>query len=101
MLKRWNESRPFTFGSVFIFLYVTIPILDQIYLYPKMRPKCEEQITDEQVKTCASWIVKKETKHVRSSERRPRGMHRPPQENTDSEWFRTLDAYGRIPDKKS
>lgn len=64
MLKRWYETKPFTFGSVFIFLYVTIPIFDQIYIYPKTKPVCEGNITDEQVKTCTSWIITKDTKHV-------------------------------------
>ena len=74
MLKRWYESKPFTFGSVFIFFFMMIPILDQAFIYPKMKPDCENQM--EQVKQCDSWIITKETKHVSKSSKTPRGMYR-------------------------
>ena len=82
MLKRWYETRPFTFGAVFIFLYMTIPILDQVFMYPKMRPVCNGEITDHQIRACTDWIRKKETSHVRDVKRRPGRLFRdtPPSE---------------------
>ena len=76
MLKRWYEKRPFTFGAVFIFLYMTIPILDQIFMYPKMRPVCNGEITDQQARACTDWIRKKGTSHVRINKRGSRGLYR-------------------------
>ena len=78
MLKKWYEKRPFTFGAVFIFLYMTIPILDQIFMYPKMRPVCNGEITDQQARACTDWIRKKGTTHVRTNQRGPRGLYRDP-----------------------
>ena len=74
MLKIWYEKRPFTFGAVFIFFYVTIPILDQIFMYPKMKPVCNGEITDQQIRACTNWIRKKETSHVRVNQRGLRGL---------------------------
>lgn len=85
MLKRWYETRPFTFGAVFIFLYMTIPILDQIFMYPKMRPVCNGEITDQQARACTDWIRKKGTSHVRTNQRRPRGLYR---DTSPSEYLR-------------
>lgn len=82
MLKRWYETRPFTFGAVFIFLYMTIPILDQLLIYPKMKPVCNGEITDQQARACTDWIRKKGTSHVRVNQRGPGRLHRdtPPSE---------------------
>ena len=71
MLKRWYKTRPFTFGAVFIFLFVAIDKLDHIFIYPKMRPVCNGEITDQQIRACTDWIRKKETRHVRDDKRRP------------------------------
>ena len=55
---------------------MTIPMLDQALIYPTMKPVCEGQITDEQVKKCTSWIIKKETKYVPKSPKTSGGMYR-------------------------
>ena len=85
MLKIWYEKRPFTFGAVFIFFYVTIPILDQIFMYPKMKLVCNGEITDQQVRACTNWIRKKETSHVRVNQRGLRGLSR---DTKTDEFFR-------------
>jgi len=77
MLKKWHEARPFTFGSVFIFFFMVIPILDQAFIYPMMKPKCENQM-EQQVKSCDQWITVKDTKHVSTITGRPGGLHRNP-----------------------
>jgi hypothetical protein len=74
MMKAWYEAKPFTFGSVFIFFYMTIPILDQLYMIPRMKPVCNGQITDQQARACTDWIHKKETKHVRTTQRGHGGL---------------------------
>ena len=85
MLKIWYEKRPFTFGAVFIFFYMTIPILDQIFIYPKMKPVCNGEITDQQIRACTNWIRKKETSHVRVNQRGLRGLSR---DTKTDEFFR-------------
>ena len=74
MLKKWYEAKPFTFGSVFILLVVIITNLDQIYMYPMMKPNCNGKITDQQIRACTDWIRKKETSHVRVNQRGLRGL---------------------------
>ena len=76
MLKKWYEARPFTFGSVFIFLVVVINILDKIFMYPMMKPPCNGQLTDQQTRSCTDWIRKKETGHVRTTKRGSGGLYR-------------------------
>ena len=71
MLKRWYEAKPFTFGSVFIFICVTIPTLDAMFIVPHMKPQCNEQ-----VKSCTDWIHIKEKGHVRVTKRGYGGLHR-------------------------
>ena len=98
MLKIWYEKRPFTFGAVFIFLYLTIPILDQIFIYPKMKPVCNGEITDQQIRACTNWIHK-ETSHVRVIKRGPGELHR--YSKTDEylrEQERAITDFGRTPD---
>ena len=84
MLKIWYEKKPFTFGAVFIFFYMTIPILDQIFIYPKMKPVCNGEITDQQIRACTNWIHK-ETSHVRVNQRGLRGLSR---DTKTDEFFR-------------
>jgi hypothetical protein len=99
MLKIWYEKKPFTFGAVFIFFYMTIPILDQIFIYPKMKPVCNGEITDQQVRACTNWIRKKETSHVRVIKRGPGELHR--YSKTDEylrEQERAITDFGRTPD---
>lgn len=96
MLKRWYESKPFTFGAVFIFFYMTIPILDQLFIIPTMKPQCNGTITNEQTRACTDWIRKKETKHVRTTQR---GHGRLPRD-TSSDGFmreqeRAIENFGR------
>ena len=76
MMKAWYEAKPFTFGAVFIFFYMTIPIVDKIYMVPRMSPQCNGTITNEQVRACTDWIHKKESNHVRTPERGLGGLHR-------------------------
>jgi|688.fasta_scaffold01392_71 hypothetical protein len=100
MLKRWYETRPFTFGAVFIFLYMTIPILDQVFMYPKMKPVCNGEITDQQARACTDWIRKKETQHVRIDKRGPGSLHR--DTKTDEylrEQERAIADFGRTQNK--
>ena len=99
MLKRWYDKNPFTFGAVFIFFYMTIPIVDQIYMHPIMKPQCNGTLTDEQVRACIDWIHKKETNHVRTPQRGSGGLHRYP--STDEylrEQERAITDFGRKPD---
>ena len=99
MLKRWHESRPFTFEAVFIFLYMTIPMLDAAFITPTM--KCEGQISEERVKTCTSWIKIKEKPHVRTTERGSGGLYRNPSTTEllrDQE--RAITDFGRTPDRE-
>ena len=99
MLKRWHENRRFTFEAVFIFLYMTIPYLDAIFITPNM--KCEGQISEERVKTCNSWITKKETKHVRTTERGSGGLYRNPSSTEFlREQERAITDFGRTPDQE-
>ena len=101
MLKKWYEARPFTFGSVFIFLVVVIIELDQIYMYPMMKPHCNGDITDHQVRACTDWIRKKETSHVRVIKRGPGELHR--YSKTDEylrEQERAITDFGRTPDQE-
>ena len=76
MLKRWYEAKPFTFGAVFIFFYMTIPIVDAMFIVPYMKPHCNGQITDQEARSCTDWIRKKETRHVRTFERGSRRLYR-------------------------
>jgi hypothetical protein len=76
MLKRWYEAKPFTFGAVFIFLVVAINTLDQIFMYPIMKPVCNGQITDQEARSCTDWIRKKEKGHVRTTQRGHGGLSR-------------------------
>jgi hypothetical protein len=76
MLKRWYEAKPFTFGAVFIFFYMTIPILDAMFIVPTMKPQCNGAITDQQVRSCTDWIRKKEKGHVRTTQRGHGGLSR-------------------------
>lgn len=96
MLKKWYESKPFTFGSVFIFFFMMIPLLDQIFIYPKMKPVCENQITDEQAKACRSWIIKKETGHVSKSSKASGTMYRGAESDSKLQWQRSLDPTNRF-----
>lgn len=96
MLKKWYEKRPFTFGAVFIFLVVVIDKLDHIYMYPMMKPICNGEITDQQIRACTDWIRKKETSHVRNDKRRHGRLPR----NTPSDEYvrdqeRAIDDFGR------
>lgn len=95
MLKKWHDNNPYTFGAVIVALYITIPILDSRFIYPKMKPVCNGQITDQQVRSCTSWIIKKETKHVPESTSTTRGLLRGPQSDSELQWKRTLDTFGR------
>ena len=93
MLKIWYDKNPFTFGSVFIFFYMTIPIVDQVYMNPIMKPECSEK-----VRACTDWIHNKETNHVRTTQRGSGGLHR----NTPSNEFlqeqeRAITDFGRKP----
>ena len=96
MLKKWYEAKPFTFGSVFILLVVIITNLDQIYMYPMMKPNCNGKITDQQIRACTDWIRKKETSHVRVNQRGSGGVSRdtPPDEYV-REQERAIVDYGR------
>lgn len=90
MLKIWYDKNPFTFGAVFIFFYMTIPIVDQIFIVPTMKPQCVE---------CDNWIHNKETNHVRTTKRGSGGLYRNPE--TDKflrEQERAIDNFGRKPD---
>lgn len=99
MLKIWYEKKPFTFGAVFIFFYMTIPILDQIFIYHTMKPNCNGTITNEQVRACTDWIHKKETHHVRTPQR---GLGRLYRDNETDKFLReqerAITDFGREPD---
>ena len=94
MLKIWYEKRPFTFGSVFIFFFMTIPILDRIFIIPTMKPQCSKQ-----AKECDNWIHNKETNHVRTPQRGSGGLRR--NTKTDDhmrEQERAIKDFGRTSD---
>ncbi len=94
MLKIWYEKKPFTFGAVFIFFYMTIPILDQIFIIPTMKPpQCG------QIRECDNWIHNKETNHVRTPQRGSGRLYR--DNETDKflrEQERAITDFGRTPD---
>ena len=93
MLKIWYEKRPFTFGSVFIFFFMTIPILDRVFIYPTMKPQCNKQIGE-----CDNWIHNKETNHVRTTKRGSGGLHRnTPSNEYLQEQERAITDFGRKP----
>lgn len=94
MLKSWYEAKPFTFGAVFIFFYMTIPIVDQLFLIPKMKPVCTGQITDEQVRQCTNWIKKKDSKHVSHRSTPPRGVYGNTSSDSQREWERQITTFG-------
>ena len=96
MLKKWYEAKPFTFGSVFILLVVIITNLDQIYMYPMMKPHCNGDITDQQIRACTDWIRKKETSHVRVNQRGPgRVLRNTSPDEYVREQERAIVDYGR------
>jgi hypothetical protein len=96
MLKRWHENRPFTFGAVFIFFYMTLPILDAYFIYPTMKPHCNGQITDQQIRACTDWIRKKETNHVRTTKRGYGGLSgNPSSDGYLREQERAITDFGR------
>lgn len=77
MMKKWHESKPFTFGIVFIISFIFLDVTDARWFIPRMRPVCNGEITDQQARACSGWIKKinnKEQKDVRITERRPRGL---------------------------
>lgn len=95
MLKRWYDKNPFTFGAIFIFFYMTIPIVDQLFIIRTMKPQCNGTITNEQVRACTDWIHKKESSHVRVTKRGSGGLYR----NTPSNEFlreqeRAIEDFG-------
>jgi len=102
-MKKWHEEKPFTFGIVFLFLYAALDVADARWFIPSMRPICNGEISDKQVRACSGWIKKvnnKEQSDVRITQRRPRGSNRYFEKDADSEWLRTLESFGREPDKK-
>jgi hypothetical protein len=100
MLKTWHENRPFTFEAVFIFLYFTIPILDEIYIVPHMKPICNGQITDEQVRMCTNWIKVKDKAHVPKTSKTTGGLHRDPLSDSQLRWEREIGTFGTPQPKK-
>jgi predicted membrane-bound mannosyltransferase len=86
MMKAWYEAKPFTFGAVFIFFYMTIPILDQLYMNPTMKPICNGQITDQQVRMCTDWIIKKDKARVPKTTNPLGGLYRNPPSNIERQW---------------
>ena len=98
MLKTWHENRRFTFEAVFIFLYVTIPILDAAFIIPKMKPVCNGQITDQQVKMCTNWI--KENAHVSKATSPTGRVYRHPLQDSERIWDREIGTFGSPPSKE-
>lgn len=100
MLKKWYEAKPFTFGIVFIILYLGIPVLDAKYITPKVVPHCKGEITDEQVRACTSWFRKGDNKHVRTTKRGSGELHRrSPADERLREQERAIDDFGGKPNK--
>ena len=78
-MKKWHEEKPFTFGIVFIISFIFLDVTDARWFIPRMRPVCNGEITEQQVRACSGWIKKinnKEQNDVRITERRPRGLYR-------------------------
>jgi hypothetical protein len=100
MLKKWHESRPFTFEAVFIFLFLTIPILDEIYTVPRMKPVCNGQIGEEQVKMCTDWIKTKEKVHVPKASNPLGGLYRDTPSDIQRQWEREIGTFGSPVPKK-
>jgi hypothetical protein len=100
MLKRWYEAKPFTFGSVFIFFYMTIPIVDAMFIVPYTKPHCNESITDQKDRSCSDWIHTKEKGHVRTTQR---GYGRLPGNTSSNEYMRDQEReitdFGRTQNK--
>ena len=103
MMRKWHEEKPFTFGIVFLISFIFLDVADARWFIPRMRPVCNGEITDQQSRACSGWIKKinkKEQSDVRITERRPRGSNRYFEKNANGEWLRTLESFGREPDKK-
>jgi hypothetical protein len=67
MLRKWHKDNRVAFEVVFMFLFAMIDVVDAEWFHPKMRPICNGEITDQQVKSCSGWIRKindKEQKDV-------------------------------------
>jgi hypothetical protein len=102
-MKKWYEEKPFTFGIVFLISYVMLDVADARWFIPRMRPVCNGEITDQQARACSGWIKKinnKEQNDVRVTKRGLGKLYRNLTPDADSEWNRTLDAFGREPNKK-
>ena len=100
MLKKWHENRPFTFGAVFIFFYMTIPILDAAFIIPTMKPVCNGQITNQQVRMCTDWIKNKEKVHVPKSPTSIGRLYGNPKSDSQLQWEREIGTFGTPQSKK-
>ena len=62
MLRKWHDSDPLVFGIIFLFLYSALDIADSRWFIPHIRPVCNGEITDKQVRVCSNWyhIIKQE-----------------------------------------
>lgn len=88
---------------VFLISYVMLDVADARWFIPRMRPVCNGEITDKQVRACSGWIKKinnKEQNDVRVIKRGLGKLYRDITPDANGEWNRTLDAFGREPNKK-
>lgn len=100
MLKQWHEARPFTFGIIFLVVFFGIQMFDSKYIYPSMIPKCNGEITDQQVRACSDWIHKKETNHVRTNQRGSGKLYRDtPSDEYLREQKRAIDDFSGTQNK--
>lgn len=67
MIEKWHKAKPLTFGFAFLFIFFGIQILDSKYIYPRLKPVCNGELTEQQIRACSDWIHKKETRHVRTN----------------------------------